>query len=187
MGNAAVEQRTPCPPSAPLRENKEFETDAPPGHCSTAALERDNMQNPCYKRVVKLRTNVQNLFKEVVTLLSEKDIKLRQDDGDLVQINISIPKSVNDSFVIGLRYLKKDETPTEDHFLIKKEIEPDEKEIQVFYKGKLEREFLEYKGTHKQQIDISQIKSSNNVAYHTSINTISLNNSWGRSGENEDI
>jgi hypothetical protein len=36
-GNAAVEQRTP---DFPLRcgENKEFETDAPPGHCSTAAL-----------------------------------------------------------------------------------------------------------------------------------------------------
>ena len=25
-------------PSAPLRENQEFETDAPPGHCSTTAL-----------------------------------------------------------------------------------------------------------------------------------------------------
>ena len=36
----AVEQRTPDSPSASLRENQEFETDAPPGHCSTAALDR---------------------------------------------------------------------------------------------------------------------------------------------------
>jgi len=145
------------------------------------------MQNPCYKRVVELRNNVQNLFKEVVTLLSEQDIKLRQDDGDLVQINISIPTSLNDSFVIGLRYLKRDRALTEDHFLIKEEIEPDEKKIQVFYKGKLELQVLEYEGTHKQQVDFSQIVSGNNVAYHTPINTISLSNSWGRSGENEDI
>jgi hypothetical protein len=34
--NAAVERE--LLPSAPLRENQEFETDAPPGHRSTAAL-----------------------------------------------------------------------------------------------------------------------------------------------------
>ncbi len=36
MENAAVERE--LLPSAPLRENQEFETDAPPGHRSTAAL-----------------------------------------------------------------------------------------------------------------------------------------------------
>jgi hypothetical protein len=36
--NAAVERE--LLPSTPLRENQEFETDAPPGHRSTAALGR---------------------------------------------------------------------------------------------------------------------------------------------------
>lgn len=144
------------------------------------------MENPCYKQVDNNRNHINNLFHDVINLLCEKNIRLRQDDGELIQINISIPTSIKNSFVIGLRYIKKDGTPTEDHCLIKKEIEETEKEI-VCYRGKrLEQLLTEYKGTHKQQIDIAQIENDNNSAF-TSVNTICLNICWGKIWENEDV
>jgi hypothetical protein len=120
------------------------------------------MENPSYRQVDNIRNHANNIFHEVVTLLGEKDIKLRQDDGELIQINISIPTSIKNSFVIGLRYVKKDRTHTEDPYLIKKEIKETDKEI-VYLRGrKLEKLLTEYKGTHKQQINISQIENDNN-------------------------
>jgi hypothetical protein len=49
--------------------------------------------------------------------------------------------------LIGLRYLKKDKTYTEDHFLFGKG-----HAITKFYQGKAEKILPEYKGTHKLQI-----------------------------------
>ncbi len=145
------------------------------------------MENPCYKQVENLRKNANNLLQEVINLLRGKNIKLRQDDGELRQINISIPTSIKNSFVIGLRYKKRDKTLTEDHFLIKKEIEATENEIIKYQGKKLEQLLTEYKGTHKHQIDISQIENDNNSTAYTSINTISLNNFYGNRERNEDI
>jgi hypothetical protein len=76
--------------------------------------------------------------------------------------------------VVGLRYIKMDGTYTEDHFVCSKNqasnLEP--VEIERYYKGKLERKFQEYKGTHKQQIDPerlavhdSRISQVNTISY----------------------
>ncbi|MCG2722726.1 MAG: hypothetical protein L6290_12055, partial [Thermodesulfovibrionales bacterium] len=103
------------------------------------------------------------------------------------QINISIPTSIKNSYVIGLRYVKKDGTHTEDHYLIKREIKENDKEI-VYLRGqRLEKLLIEYRGTHKQQIDIPQIENNSNSSAYTPINTICLNTSYGNRGKNEDI
>ncbi len=85
--------------------------------------------------------------KDVVGILQKYNIKLRQKDGQLYSVNISIPSSKNNCILVGLRYIKKDKTYTEDHFLFE-----ENKPIVAFYKGKLEKVIEEYKGTHKQQI-----------------------------------
>lgn len=85
--------------------------------------------------------------KDVVVILQKYNIKLRQKDGQLYSVNISIPKSKSNCILVGLRYVKNDKTYNEDHFLFE-ENEP----IVTFYKGKLEKVLDEYKGTHKQQI-----------------------------------
>jgi hypothetical protein len=114
----------------------------------------------------------QILESEIPNLLSERDIKLRADDGELKQITISKPTTIQDSFVVGLRYSKRDRTHTEDHFLCRNQessLEP--VEIERHYKGKLERELPEYKGTHKEQVDFSQVVVIDSPA--TQVNTIS--------------
>ena len=85
--------------------------------------------------------------KDVIDILKNHNIKLRQKDGELYSVNFSIPKSKSNCILVGLRYLKNDRSYTEDHFLFEKD-----KIIVTFYKGKLEKVFEEYKGTHKQQI-----------------------------------
>jgi hypothetical protein len=85
--------------------------------------------------------------KDVLLLLGNNDIKLRQDDGKLCQVNFSIPISQKDSFVLGLRYVKRDNTFTEDHFLFEKN-----QPIKYFSGLKLEKLLTEYKGTHKKQL-----------------------------------
>lgn len=85
--------------------------------------------------------------KDVVEILQKYNIRLRQRDGRLYSVNISIPKSKNNCILVGLRYIKSDKSYTEDHFLFEKN-----KQIMSFYKGKLEKALGEYKGTHKQQI-----------------------------------
>ena len=112
------------------------------------------------------------LESEVLHLLSEQDIKLRADNGELKQITISKPTTLRDSFVIGLRYSKRDGKLTEDHFLCRNQessLEP--VEIERHYKGKLERELPEYKGTHKEQVDFSQVFVIDSPV--TQVNTIS--------------
>lgn len=85
--------------------------------------------------------------KDVIGILQKHDIKLRQKNGKLYSVNISIPKTKSNCILVGLRYIKRDETYTEDHFLFEQN-----KPIIVFYKGKLQKIFTEYEGTHKQQL-----------------------------------
>lgn len=86
--------------------------------------------------------------KQVIGILSKYSIRKRQKDGVLHSINISIPRSKKDSILVGLRYLKKDKTYTEDHFLFKRS-----HIIAKFYQGKVENILPEYKGTHKLQVE----------------------------------
>ena len=82
-------------------------------------------------------------------ILFKNGFKMRQRDGQLVETNFSIPKSKQNSFVLGLRYIKRDKTFTEDHFLFEKD-----KSI-IYFRGKrLEYLLKEYTGTHKKQIAI---------------------------------
>jgi hypothetical protein len=100
---------------------------------------------------------------EVIKLLSENDIKRREDDGEQIQINTSIPTTIEDLLVTGLRYSKRDGSPTEDHFLFQK----NSQKIKKYYGKGLEQVLPEYKGTHKQPIDFNQ-------RAFTSANTISV-------------
>jgi len=87
---------------------------------------------------------------DIIGLLSRQNIKIRQIDGDLTQINISIPITIKNAFVIGLRYIKKDGTCTEDHFLCEKYVVSStmQLEIEPHYKARLEFRLHEYHGTH---------------------------------------
>jgi len=117
----------------------------------------------------------QTLKIEVLSLFSMPmhDIKIRKDDGELRQVTISKPTTVESTFVVGLRYIKIDGTYTEDHFVCRKNqassLEP--LEIERYYKGKLERKFQEYKGVHKQQIDPERLAVYDSCI--TQVNTIS--------------
>lgn len=85
--------------------------------------------------------------KDVLNILQKNSIKLRQKDGKLRSVNISIPKSKNNCILVGIRYIKDDKTFTEDHFLFEQD-----KSIVASYKGKIEKVLFEYKGAHKQQV-----------------------------------
>lgn len=122
----------------------------------------------------RLGGEVVDIEREVLGLLSRQGIKIRQDDGELKQINLSIPTSTENAFVIGLRYIKRDGTYTEDHFLCQKDIEPSTKrlEIEPHYRGRLEFKLPEYRDTHKQQVALTETGiEGGNI---TQINTISL-------------
>jgi len=108
-------------------------------------------------------TGQAELLEEIPRLLESWGIKRRTNDGELTQINISKPE--NDLFVVGLRYLKKDNTFAEDHFEFSS-LKPDD--ISKHYKGKYERKRTEYKGTHKQQnITSMPFTSVNTCSYFT--------------------
>lgn len=81
---------------------------------------------------------------EVVVLFERNGIRLRQRDGTLHDVTISIPTSVPDAIVVGLRYIKSDGTKTEDLFLFQQG-----NHIVTGYRGRLERRVREYAGTHK--------------------------------------
>lgn len=81
---------------------------------------------------------------EVIDLLERYGIRLRQKDGTLHQVNISIPTSVDNAIIIGLRYIKNNGSKIEDLFLFEQG-----KNIVTGYKGMLERIVMEYAGTHK--------------------------------------
>lgn len=93
--------------------------------------------------------NQSNVFKVAIQLLQDENIKLRP-NAQLVQKNFSIPQSITDCIVIGLRYQKEDMTFTEDHYLF-------EDGIDYIQKGNgkkkwLEKKLKEYSGAHKLQI-----------------------------------
>lgn len=89
-----------------------------------------------------------NVFsgESVLNILLKYGIHIRNKDGILHRVNVSIPKSKRNNIVVGLRYRKNNGTHTEDHFLFE-----EEKPIQKYYKGKIEKVLFEYEGTHKAQ------------------------------------
>jgi hypothetical protein len=99
-----------------------------------------------------------NIERDILDLLSRHGIKIRQNDGALKQITVSIPTSVDNAFVIGLRYIKADGTRTEDLFLCQDNAYKNgvPVEIEPHYKGRLEFRLPEYRGTHKEQVDFGQ-------------------------------
>ena len=83
---------------------------------------------------------------EVRDLLEKNDIRERQDDGELAAVTFSIATSGPDTFVVGLRYQKRDRTFTEDTFIF-----TPGQEIVPCYGKAIERLLPEYEGTHKHQ------------------------------------
>lgn len=90
--------------------------------------------------------NTERYFEKVITLLEKYGIKPRQKDGELLETNISIPKSVKNAIVVGLRYGKKDGSNAEDLFLFQQN-----HPVVPYYKGSLENKLKEYLGTHHHQ------------------------------------
>lgn len=83
---------------------------------------------------------------QIINLLANHGIRVRQDDGSSPVVTISHPTSLKGSIVVGLRYTKRNGTKTEDLFLF----QPGQS-IQPYYKGRLEKVLSEYKGSHKLQ------------------------------------
>ncbi len=111
---------------------------------------------------------------EIRILFAQRELKMRQDDGQLKQINISIPTSLEDAFVVGLRYVKRNGACTEDLFLCPKNLAAGitRLEIEPFYKGRLEFILPEYNGTHHQQVIFTQPVAKD--GHITSVNTITF-------------
>lgn len=93
----------------------------------------------------RLKNPTAEIFLET---LNKYGVKLRQKDGAFDHITYSIPQSQKDCILIGVRYKKKNNTFTEDHFLFQKNFC-----IRKFYKRQIEKVLPEYKGTHKKQSD----------------------------------
>ena len=108
-----------------------------------------------------------NMAQEVVNLLLDHGIRMRQDDGQLRQVTLSKPSTIDSGFVVGLRYDKDDGTQTEDLFRVESG-----QSIKPYYKGALQREFPEYRGTHKQQVVYEMVATEPSPT--TSVNTISI-------------
>lgn len=77
-------------------------------------------------------------------IIEKYGTKLRPASHIRWAMTFSIPATVKDSFVIGIRYKKPNGIFTEDHFLIQKG-----ENMRVFPKNELERFLPEYQGTHK--------------------------------------
>ena len=108
-----------------------------------------------------------NTGKDILALLNNQGIRIRQDDGELKQLTVSKPTSVQSAFVIGLRYDKRDGTQTEDLFSVEQG-----RPIEPHYIGSLERKWPEYRGTHKQQVLYTLVIDVQ--ATMTSVNTITV-------------
>jgi hypothetical protein len=114
-----------------------------------------------------IETGQKQFDTDILVLLKDQGIRIREDDGDLKQLTLSKPTSVNSGFVIGLRYIKKDGSHTEDLFSVEQG-----QQIKSYYKGSLQKQWPEYRETHKQQIDFTIV--ANESAPITSVNTISM-------------
>jgi hypothetical protein len=87
-------------------------------------------------------------FSECIQILNDCGRNLRGKDGVPKRATLSIPISIKDIFVLGIKYQKRNDTLTEDHFTF----EPD-KPPEPYYKGKMQKLLTEYKDTHKRQSD----------------------------------
>lgn len=114
---------------------------------------------------------IEGMDREILNMLSKHNINIRKDDGDMVQINLSIPKIFNNNLVIGIRYIKRDETFTEDHFLCETDLVTGNLVITPYYRKSLEGLLREYKGTHKYQLSPNNLYDKERVT--TMVNTIS--------------
>ena len=105
---------------------------------------------------------------EIISILSNYNIRLRQKDGTLRQVTLSIPTTKENSYVIGLRYIKNDGTYTEDHYLCERDgAGLKGKKIVGHFKRKLEYKLPEYMGTHK------EIPDKNIEQFHESVTDVS--------------
>jgi hypothetical protein len=105
---------------------------------------------------------------DIVGVLGNVGITLRQDDGRLRQVNLSTPIVERDVIVAGLRYEKRDGSHSEDHFVFGATFPS---EVHRFYGKRLADVFSEYKGTHKQRADFDSVPS-----YGLTLpNTVTLN------------
>ena len=91
--------------------------------------------------------NIQPQAHLFIEVLNKYGIKLRDKDGKFLELTYSIPKSIPNSILIGIRYVKDDGSHTEDHFLFEQD-----KSIRRFYKNQIEKVLPEYKGMHKRQV-----------------------------------
>ncbi|OGD81466.1 hypothetical protein A2572_02445 [Candidatus Collierbacteria bacterium RIFOXYD1_FULL_40_9] len=90
-----------------------------------------------------LRTNFHN---QILGILGNYGIRIRQDDGADPKITISYPTTLPGSIVVGLRYTKQNGTKTEDHFIFQAG-----NPIEKCYGNRLAELMPEYIGTHKLQ------------------------------------
>jgi hypothetical protein len=135
------------------------------------------MSNPSFVEVDAIRNRLAtgedfDAVSAVVSALGSCGIRARQRDGELTQVNLSLPTSVQDAIVIGLRYVKADGSLTEDHYLCNRNLLPGQSGIVYFNKRGLETLLPEYKDTHKQQSAL--VESGHFVGAVTHANTISL-------------
>ena len=108
--------------------------------------ELKNITDRQYLELEQTGHTTQDFHNQIIDLLANHGIKIRQDDGTHPIITVSHPTSLKGSIVVGLRYTKRDGTKTEDLFLF----QPGQN-IQPYYKGKLENILTEYRGSHKLQ------------------------------------
>jgi hypothetical protein len=137
--------------------------------------------NRAYKKLSEIwsQCSIQDnsALRNIIELLRSNSISLRQKDGELVQINLSIPESIEHAYVIGLRYRKNDGTFTEDHFLCEKSGDGVSKTEIIFHRGRaLEYKIPEYKGTHKQAVDLTSTPSSRGVTDVSTHSFVVVNN-----------
>lgn len=80
--------------------------------------------------------------------ISDPKFKTRQDNGEPFQLNFSVPKSLENALVVGIRYRKVNGDNREDHFVFTR------KKVIKCYGKKLEGVASEYKGAHTLKIEI---------------------------------
>ena len=108
---------------------------------------------------------------EVCGLLQRHGIRLRHNDGELMQITFSVPTIAQSSLVLGLRYRNRDSSFTEDHFLCRRGVDTHGLD-EPHYRRSLEQLLPEYRGTHKQQTDLGSQTPA--AGFVTHVNTISF-------------
>jgi hypothetical protein len=108
-----------------------------------------------------------NTSDKCLKVLNTLEILTRQKDGELKQLTLSKPTSVEKALAMGLRYRKENGTCAEDVFVFQ-----EGRPVERFYRGKLEREMPEYKGTHHRQIMSTLLDDA--PLPITSVNTITM-------------